>query len=57
MSGSHQQTLTHMKHIIAESVQAAFDQFDGAVVFVFYGHINPLDVDGEPIVDMEVENV
>ena len=42
MSGSHMQTLTKMKCIEAASPEEAYEQFDGAAVFVFAGHLETL---------------
>ena len=37
--GSHQHTSVHYKRVEASDVNAAFDLFEGAAVFVFPGHI------------------
>ena len=43
-TGSHQQASVRYKHVEAESVQKAYDMLCGAAIYVFPGHIEPLEV-------------
>lgn len=42
MAGSHYQTITKLKHVAAESPEAARDLFDGTALYVFPGHLESL---------------